>query len=87
MPRRSEDTVTAKPRKLWRVILTQNGIQLAEVEHTSKAKAFKHVQMALCSGADTARVMQSEGGRWWHFETVTADEIRNALPADRANEK
>ncbi|MGW1784886.1 hypothetical protein ACWCQQ_38150 [Streptomyces sp. NPDC002143] len=67
--------MTTKPRKPWRVILTQNGIQLAEAEHTSEAKAYAHVHAALRSGADKARVMQWEGGRWWHFETVTADEV------------
>lgn len=67
--------MAAKPREPWRVILTQGGIQLAEVGHTSEAKAFAHVRAALRSGADTAKVMQWEGGRWWHFETVTADEI------------
>ncbi|MCZ4506967.1 hypothetical protein O3Q52_01825 [Streptomyces sp. ActVer] len=70
--------MSQRPRKPWRVILTQNGTQLAEVEHTSEAKAFAHVRAALQAGSDTARVMQWEGGRWWHFETVTADEIPNA---------
>jgi hypothetical protein len=70
--------MTVRPRKPWRVILTQNGIQLAEVEHTSEAKAFEHVRMALRSGADTARVMQWEGGRWRLFETVTRDDIPDA---------
>lgn len=69
--------MTVKPRKPWRVILTQNGIHLAEVEHTSEAKAFAHVRMALRSGADIARVMQWESGRWWHFETVHRDDIRD----------
>ncbi|MFF3547030.1 hypothetical protein ACFYXD_34985 [Streptomyces platensis] len=64
-----------KPRKPWRVILTQGGIQLVEIEHTSKAKAYDHVRMGLRSGADTAQVMQWEGGRWWHFETVRSDEL------------
>lgn len=67
--------MTAKPRGPWRVILTQNGIQLAEVPHTSQAKAFAHVRTALRSGADTAKVMQWADGRWWHYETVHADEI------------
>lgn len=67
--------MTVKPRKPWRVILTQNGIQLAEVEHTSENKAYQHVRTGLRSGADTAKVMQWEGGRWWHFETVHAHEI------------
>lgn len=67
-----------KPREPWRVILTQGGIQLAEVPYTSEAKAFAHVRAALQAGADTAKVMQWEGGRWWHFETVHADEIPDA---------
>jgi hypothetical protein len=67
--------MTAKPSKPWRVILTQNGIHLAEVPHTSEAKAFAHVRAALRSGADTARVMQWSDGRWWHFETVHAEDV------------
>ncbi|CAM5394353.1 hypothetical protein STENM36S_06379 [Streptomyces tendae] len=63
--------MTAKPRKPWRVILTQGGIESAQVAHTSEAKAYQHVRTALQAGADTAW----EGGRWWHFETVHADEI------------
>lgn len=70
--------MTAKPREPWRVILTQNGIQLAEVPHTSEAKAFAHVRTALRSGADTAKVMQWADGQWWHFETVHADAIPDA---------
>jgi hypothetical protein len=70
--------MTTKPRKPWRVIPTQNGVQLAEIEHTSEKKAFEHVRMALGSGADAAKVMQWSEGRWWHFETVTADEIPDA---------
>ena len=72
--------MSAKPREPWRVILTQNGIQLAEVPHTSEAKAFAHVRTALQAGADTAKVMQWEGGRWWHFETVHADDIPKEKP-------
>ncbi len=79
--------MSTRPRKPWRVVLTQNGIQLAEIEHTSEAKAFQHVRTALGAGADTAKVMQWEGVRWWHFETVTADEIRAVQAADRAAEK
>jgi hypothetical protein len=66
-----------KPRKPWRVILTQNGVQLVEVDHTSEAKAFEHVRMALGSGADTAKVMQWEDGRWWHFETMRAEDVQS----------
>ncbi|MYS15041.1 hypothetical protein [Streptomyces sp. SID4982] len=73
--------MTEKPRKPWRVILAQRGVQLAEIEHSSEKKAFEHVRTALGAGADTAKVMQWEGGRWWHFETVTADEIRAAQAA------
>ncbi|MFD4596736.1 hypothetical protein ACFWPQ_01760 [Streptomyces sp. NPDC058464] len=57
------------------MILTQNGVQLAEIDHTSENKAYQHVRTALQAGADTARVMQWEGGRWWHFETVHAEDI------------
>lgn len=64
-----------KPRKPWRVILSQGGIQLAEVDHTSEAKAFAHVRTALKAGSDTAKVMQWDDGRWWHFETMHAEEI------------
>lgn len=67
--------MTIKPRKPWCVILTQNGIHLAEIDHTSEAKAFAHVRTALQSGADTAKVMQWEDGRWWHFETMHTEDI------------
>lgn len=67
--------MTSKPRKPWRVILTQNGVQLAEIDHTSEAKAFAHVRTALGAGADTAKVMQWEDGRWWHFETMHAEDM------------
>lgn len=67
--------MSAKPRKPWRVILTQNGIQLAQLDHTSENKAFEHVRTALKAGSDTARVEQWEGGRWRHFETMRANEI------------
>ena len=71
--------MTTKPRKPWRVILTQNGVKLAEIEHTSEAKAYSFLREKLGDGdATTAKVMQWEGGRWWHFETVTADEIPDA---------
>jgi len=67
--------MTTKPRKPWRVILTQNGIKLVEIEHTTEARAFEHVRLALRSGADTARIDHWEGGRWWHFETVKASDL------------
>ena len=67
--------MTSRPRKPWRVILTQNGIKLAEVDHTSEAKAFEHVRAALRSGADTAKVMQWADGRWGHFETMHAEDV------------
>lgn len=66
--------MATKPRHPWRVILTQNGIQLVEIEHTSEAKAFAHARIGLRSDADTAKVMQWSDGRWWHFETVRTDE-------------
>jgi hypothetical protein len=61
----------AKPRKPWRVILDGHD----ETEHTSEAKAFEHVRTALRSGSDTAKVMQWADGRWWHFETMHAEEV------------
>ena len=70
--------MTPKPRKPWRVILTQNGVKLVEIEHSSEKKAYEHVRVAFGSGADAARIEQWEGGRWWHFETVTADEFQAA---------
>lgn len=70
--------MTAKPREPWRVILTQGGVQLAEIGHTSEAKAFSHIRTGLRSGADTTKVMKWEDGRWWHFETVTAADIPDA---------
>ena len=73
--------MSAKPRKPWRVILTQNGVQLAEIDHTSENKAYQHVRAALGAGADTARVEKWEDGLWRWFETVTADEIRAAQTA------
>lgn len=66
--------MATKPRKPWRVILTQGGIQLVEIDHTSEAKAFEHARTALKAGSDTAKVMQWEDGRWWHFETMHAEE-------------
>ncbi|MEV7154901.1 hypothetical protein AB0N77_09780 [Streptomyces misionensis] len=71
--------MTAKPRKPWRVILTQRGVQLVEIDHTSEKKAYEHVRAGLRSGADTAKIMQWEGGRWWHFETVHASEFPDAV--------
>ncbi|MFE9448299.1 hypothetical protein [Streptomyces sp. NPDC006739] len=75
--------MTTKPRKPWRVILTGPDVR-AESDHTSEAKAYALIRSALGgdSPADTARVMQWEGGRWWHFETVHADEIRAAAPTE-----
>jgi hypothetical protein len=75
--------MTAKPRKPWRVILTQRGVKLVEVDHTSEKKAYEHVHLALESGADTARIEQWEDGRWRWFETVAADEVA----PDRTTEK
>ncbi|MGW7786038.1 hypothetical protein [Streptomyces tricolor] len=69
--------MTTKPRKPWRVILTQNGVRLVQIDHTSENKAFEHVRQGLRSGADTARVEQWESGQWRWFDTITADEIPN----------
>lgn len=66
--------MTTRPRKPWRVTLTQNGVRLAEIVHTSENKAYEHVRAALRAGADTARVECWEDGGWRHFDTMrTAD--------------
>lgn len=80
--------MATKPRKPWRVIVTGPDVR-AESGHTSEAKAYALVRAALGgdSPADTARIEQWEGGRWWHFETVHADEIRAAQTADHTTEK
>jgi hypothetical protein len=70
--------MTTKPRKPWRVILTQRGVKLVEIDHTSEKKAFEHVRASLRSGADAARVEHWEGGLWRWYETVTAEEIPDA---------
>jgi hypothetical protein len=56
---------------------------------TSEAKTFAFVRASLGgdSPADSAKVEQWEGGRWWHFETVTAEEIRAVQATGRADEK
>jgi hypothetical protein len=49
----------------------------AESSFTSEAKAYAFVRA--CLGGDSparaAKVEQWEGGRWWHFETVDAEDI------------
>lgn len=77
-----------KPSKRWRVTVTGPEVT-ATSPFTSEAKAFAFVRASLGgdSPADTAKVEQWEGGRWWHFETVTADEIRAVQAADRTTEK
>jgi hypothetical protein len=65
-----------KPSKPWRVIITGPDVK-ATSSFTSEAKTFEFVRTCLGgdSPADTARVEQWEGGRWWHFETMHAEEI------------
>lgn len=77
-----------KPSKPWRVTVTGPEVT-ATSSFTSEAKTFAFVRATLGgdSPAATAKVEQWEGGRWWHFETVTADEIRTVQAADRATEK
>ena len=63
---------------------THFGIVIAEPDHASETKAYGHLLPELREGrADTAKVMQWEGGRWWHFETVHADEIRAVQAANK----
>ncbi|MGW2739147.1 hypothetical protein ACWC4D_33730 [Streptomyces sp. NPDC001288] len=79
---------TKKPSKPWRVTVTGPEVK-AESSFTSEAKTFDFVRACLGgdSPATSAKVEQWEGGRWWHFETVTADEIRAAQAADSTTEK
>ncbi|MGW1171994.1 hypothetical protein [Streptomyces sp. NPDC002550] len=77
-----------KPSKPWRVTVT-GPEATATSSFTSEAKTFDFVRTCLGadSPADSAKVEQWEDGRWWHFETVTADEIRAAQAAGRDDEK
>ncbi|MEV6181340.1 hypothetical protein [Streptomyces sp. NPDC052015] len=75
--------MTAKPSKPWRVALIGPSA-VAKSEHTSEKRAYEHLvaELRLAKQGERphteARVMQWEGGRWWHFETVTAAEIPDA---------
>ena len=79
---------TRKPSKPWRVTVTGSEVT-ATSSFTSEAKTYAFIRAALGgdSAASTAKVEQWEGGRWWHFETVTAEEIRAVQAADQATEK
>ncbi len=71
-----------KPSKPWRVTVTGPEVE-ATSSFTSEAKTYAFIRASLSAGspADTARIEQWEGGRWWHFETVTAREILAARAA------
>lgn len=77
--------MTAKPRMPWRVILT-GPIARIETEHTSEKRAYDYLvaELRLAKQGERphtqAKVMQWEGGRWWHFETVHAGEIPKETP-------
>jgi len=76
--------VTAKrPSKPWRVTALCDDTDVT-YSFTSEAKAYAFVRASLSesSPAYAAKVEQWEGGRWWHFETVTADEIRAGQTTD-----
>ncbi|MFD7922562.1 hypothetical protein ACFV3R_25460 [Streptomyces sp. NPDC059740] len=77
-----------KPSKPWRVTVTGPDVQ-APSAFTSEAKVYAFLRTTLGgdSPATSAKVEQWEGGRWWHFETVTADEIRTAQAANRTTEQ
>ncbi|MGW4270834.1 hypothetical protein ACWEGQ_00350 [Streptomyces seoulensis] len=66
-----------RPSKPWRVTVIGPDVE-ATSSFTSEAKTYAFVRATLCddSPATSARVDKWEGGRWWHFETVTAEEIR-----------
>ncbi|CQR59242.1 hypothetical protein [Streptomyces leeuwenhoekii] len=77
-----------KPSKPWRVTVTGPEVETTS-SFTSEAKTYAFIRASLGadSPAESAKVEQWEGGRWWHFETVTADEIRAAQATDHATEK
>ncbi|WP_371793050.1 hypothetical protein OG285_32490 [Streptomyces sp. NBC_01471] len=67
---------TKKPGKPWRVIITGPDVR-AESAHTSEDAAYSLIRAALGgdSPAEEARVEQWSEGRWWHFETVNAEDV------------
>lgn len=71
--------MTTRPRKPWRVTLTGPDVRAAS-DHTSEKAAYTFLVAALGadSPATTARIDQWEGGRWRHFETVEAADLRTA---------
>ncbi|WP_157865066.1 hypothetical protein [Streptomyces prasinopilosus] len=77
-----------KPSKPWRVTITGPEVE-ATSSFTSEEKTYAFIRATLGGGgpADTAKIEQWEGGRWWHFETVTVDEIRAAQTTSRDTEK
>lgn len=69
---------TSRPSKPWRVSLSGPAGFISETPHTSEAKAYEQALAALrdpSTGAFEAMVMQWSDGRWWHFETLHADNI------------
>ncbi|MFJ4473213.1 hypothetical protein ACIP2X_37765 [Streptomyces sp. NPDC089424] len=77
-----------KPSKPWRVTVTGPEVE-ATSSFTSEQKTYAFIRASLGAGspAEAAKVEQWEGGRWWHFETVTANEIRTAQAAEHVTEK
>lgn len=68
--------MTPRPRRPWRVTITGPDVK-AESEHTSERAAYSLIRATLGgdSSATSARVMQWSEGRWWHFETVNAEDL------------
>lgn len=73
--------MTTRPRKPWRVVLDTPEGSCPEVTFTSETKTYEYVvperQKAERGETEVTaiRVYQWEGGRWWHFETVTPGEL------------
>ena len=65
-----------RPSKPWRVILSGPDVT-AESAFTSEAKTYAFVRASLTPGspAHTAKVMQWDDGRWWHFETLHPEDV------------
>lgn len=66
-----------RPSKPWRVTLT-SADATAETPFASAAKAYAFARGGLSPGspAHTAKIMQWEDGRWWHYETLHREDVQ-----------
>jgi hypothetical protein len=66
-----------RPSKPWRAVLSGPTGEISETPFTSQNKTYEFVHASLGPGspAHTAKVMQWEDGRWWHYETLHPEDI------------